>query len=186
MLNYRYNIVDIGELKFSDIVGNEAYSLYSLLPIIDRKEREQKQEKYLRKCVRAIKDTPIDIEEKREIAFRAEILAGLVFQKPIIESIFSEVINMLRIEDSVIYQDVIAKGMEKGVKEGIEKGIEKGMEKGKSKGKAEVIIKLLKKKFNTLPAAYEEKLLKAKEQIIDNITEDMFDIDKIEDLDKYF
>jgi predicted transposase YdaD len=163
-------------------VGNEAYSLYSLLPIIDRKERKQKQEKYLRKCVRAIKDTPIDIEEKREIAFRAEILAGLVFQKPIIESIFSEVINMLRIEDSVIYQDVIAKGMEKGVKE----GMEKGMEKGKSKGKAEVIIKLLKKKFNTLPAAYEEKLLKAKEQIIDNITEDMFDIDKIEDLDKYF
>lgn len=171
-------------------MGNEAYSLYSLLPIIDRKEREQKQEKYLKKCVRAIKDTPIDIEEKREIAFRAEILAGLVFQKPIIESIFSEVINMLRIEDSVIYQDVIAKGMEKGVKEGIEKGvkegIEKGMEKGKSKGKAEVIIKLLKKKFNTLPAAYEEKLLKAKEQIIDNITEDMFDIEKIEDLDKYF
>lgn len=163
-------------------MGNEAYSLYSLLPIIDRKEREQKQEKYLKKCVRAIKDTPIDIEEKREIAFRAEILAGLVFQKPIIESIFSEVINMLRIEDSVIYQDVIAKGMEKGVKE----GMEKGMEKGKSKGKAEVIIKLLKKKFNTLPAAYEEKLLKAKEQIIDNITEDMFDIDKIEDLDKYF
>ena len=24
MLNYKYNIVDIGELKFSDIVGNEA------------------------------------------------------------------------------------------------------------------------------------------------------------------
>ena len=41
MLNYKYNIVDIGELKFSDIVGNEAYALYALLPIIDRERRER-------------------------------------------------------------------------------------------------------------------------------------------------
>lgn len=46
---------------------------------------------------------PVDIEEKREIAFRAEILAGLVFEKPIIERLCSEVMNMFRLEDSVIY-----------------------------------------------------------------------------------
>lgn len=115
MLNFKYKTVDIGELKFSDIVGNEAYGLYSLLPIIDRQKREKEKESYLRHCAKVIKNAPIDIEHKREIAFRAELLAGLVFPKGIIEKIFSEVINMIRIEDSVIYQDVIEKGMKKGM-----------------------------------------------------------------------
>lgn len=178
MLNYKYNIVDIGDLKFGSIVGNKAYSLYSLLPIVDRRKREREKEKYLAKCARAIKNTPIDIEEKREIAFRAEILAGLMFDKSVIENIFSEVINTLRIEDSVIYQDVIAKGMQKGVK--------KGLKEGKSKGKVELILKLLKKKFENLSKTYEDKLLKASEETIDKIAEDIFDIEKIEDLDTYF
>lgn len=78
MLNYKYNIVDIGELKFIDIVGNEAYPLYALLPIIDRESRERKKETYLKDCVKAIKNSPIPIEEKKEIAFRAELLAGLL------------------------------------------------------------------------------------------------------------
>ena len=115
MLNFKYKTVDIGELKFSDIVGNEAYGLYSLLPIIDRQKREKEKESYLRHCAKVIKNAPIDIEHKRGIAFRAELLAGLVFPKGIIEKIFSEVINMIRIEDSVIYQDVIEKGMKKGM-----------------------------------------------------------------------
>jgi len=173
MLNYKYNIVDIGELKFSDIVGNEAYGLYALLPIIDRENREREKETYLERCVKAIKNSPIDIEEKREIAFRAELLAGLTFEKQLIGRIFMEVISMLRIEDSVIYQDII----EKGKKEGIEKG--------KGQGKVEIVIRLLKRKFKALPSSYEEKLSEVKEDTIDKIAEDIFDIEDIKDLDKY-
>ncbi|MDD4569346.1 MAG: hypothetical protein PHE70_04365 [Tepidanaerobacteraceae bacterium] len=66
MLNYKYKIVDIGELKFSDIVGNEAYGLYSLLPIIDREKREEEKETYLRQCTKVIKDAPIDIDKKEK------------------------------------------------------------------------------------------------------------------------
>jgi len=73
-----------------------------------------------------------------------KLLAGLVFPKVIIEKIFSEVINMIRIEDSVIYQDVI----ENGIKQGIEKGIKKG----KSQGKIEILMRQLKRKFKTFPA----------------------------------
>ena len=84
---------------------------------------------------------------------------------------------MIRIEDSVIYQDVIEKG--------IKKGIEQGMEKGKSQGKIEILMRQLKRKFKTFPVSYEAKLADVKEETIDKIAEDIFDIVKIEDLDKY-
>ena len=81
---------------------------------------------------------------------------------------------MIRIEDSVIYQDVI------------EKGMEKGMEKGISQGKIELIARQLKKKFKTLPKSYQEKLSQATEETVDKIAEDIFDIEDLKDLDKYF
>ena len=80
---------------------------------------------------------------------------------------------MIRIEDSVIYQDVI------------EKGMEKGMEKGKSQGKIEILMRLLKRKFEKFPSSYEIKLSGAEEETIDKIAEDIFDIAEIEDLDRY-
>ena len=165
MLNYKYQILDIGDLKFNDIVGNNAYGLYSLLPVVDREKRTLEKELYLTKCVKVIEKAPLDIEQKREIAFRAKLLAGLIFRKDIIDKIFSEVINMWRIEDSVVYQDV--------------------MEKGKGQGKVELLMLKLKRKFKTFPNVYEIKLQDAKEDIVDKIAENIFDIDKVEDLNKY-
>jgi predicted transposase YdaD len=46
---------------------------------------------------------------------------------------------MLRLEDSVIYRDII------------EKGMKEGLEKGKEQGKIEVVMRLLKKKFKDVP-----------------------------------
>ena len=57
---------------------------------------------------------------------------------------------MIRIEDSVIYQDVI----ENGIKQGIEKGIKKG----KSQGKIEILMRQLKRKFKTFPAIWGKTL----------------------------
>lgn len=50
---------------------------------------------------------------------------------------------------------------------------------------AKLVIKQLKIKFPGLPKVYEEKLLKANFKAMENIAGDIFDIDSIEDLDKY-
>lgn len=42
-----------------------------------------------------------------------------------------------------------------------------------------------KKKLNNLPRFYEERLSNAKEETLDRIAEDIFDIEDIKDLDKY-
>ena len=68
------------------------------------------------------------------------------------------------------------------------------MKKGKAEGKAEgkvekaveILVKILRKKFGVLPKDYENKIRKLSEEVIDSITTDIFDITRIEELEKYF
>lgn len=60
------------------------------------------------------------------------------------------------------------------------------IEEGKEEGKTELLIKLLIKKFRNMPKKYEEKLEKLPPQVIEAIATDIFDLEKIEDLEKYF
>jgi flagellar biosynthesis/type III secretory pathway protein FliH len=73
------------------------------------------------------------------------------------------------------------RGIEKGIKKGIEKGIEKGMEKGIGV----TVIKLLEKKFGNVPEEYVKKIDGANRETLMDIVDNIFDIDKIEDLDKF-
>lgn len=77
-------------------------------------------------------------------------------------------------------------GIGQGLKEGIEKGIEQGLAQGKNLGKAELLIKQLRKKFKSLPKDYEDKIITLPENILEIIAEEIFDIDNVEDLEKYF
>ncbi len=74
----------------------------------------------------------------------------------------------------------------RGIEKGIEKGIKKGIEKGINKGKAELLIKLLLKKFKNLPAEYEDKVMNLPINAIDKIGMDIFDINSVEELEEYF
>lgn len=68
----------------------------------------------------------------------------------------------------------------------IEEGIEKGIERGIEKGKSELLIKLLMKKFKKLPQEYKEKIKTLPEETLDLIGIEIFDLDNINDLEKYF
>jgi hypothetical protein len=57
---------------------------------------------------------------------------------------------------------------------------------GKSEGKAEILIKLLNKKFKKLSQEYEEKIKNLPSEKIELIANDIFDLEKVEDLEKYF
>lgn len=67
-----------------------------------------------------------------------------------------------------------------------EDGIREGKAEGKAEGKSEILIKLLIKKFKTVPNEYREKIKSLPEDTIDIIATDIFEIEKLEDLKKYF
>lgn len=68
----------------------------------------------------------------------------------------------------------------------LEEGIKEGESKGEKKGKAEILIKQLIKKFNSLPKEYMEKIRELPEETIEIIATGIFDIEKVEELEKYF
>lgn len=84
----------------------------------------------------------------------------------------------------------ISKGLEKlkedGIREGKIKGKEEGKIEGKIEGKTEILIKQLNKKFKALPKEYIEKIKVLPEDMVENIATDIFEIERVQDLEKYF
>lgn len=67
-----------------------------------------------------------------------------------------------------------------------DEGIEEGKIEGKMEGKADLLIKQLVKKFKKLPKEYIEKIRLLPEENIELIGTEIFDLEKVSDLEKYF
>lgn len=72
------------------------------------------------------------------------------------------------------------------IQEGREEGIREGIKEGKEIGKAEILIKLLIKKFKKLPEQYRENIMKLPNDTLEIIATDIFEINSVEELEKYF
>ncbi|MCC5422268.1 DUF4351 domain-containing protein [Clostridium botulinum] len=68
----------------------------------------------------------------------------------------------------------------------IQEGIEKGKAEGKEEGKAELLIKQLMKKFKKVPNEYKEKIKTLPEETIELIATDIFELNSVEELERYF
>ncbi|MCI7441817.1 MAG: DUF4351 domain-containing protein [Clostridium sp.] len=64
--------------------------------------------------------------------------------------------------------------------------IEDGIEKGKTEGKTDLLIKMLVKKFKNVPNEYREKIKNLPQDTIEVIGMDIFEMNSINELDKYF
>ena len=63
---------------------------------------------------------------------------------------------------------------------------EKVRKEGIEKGKADVLMKLLIVKFKSIPKNYENKINELPDKVLDEIVVNIFDMNSIEDLKKYF
>ncbi|MHB9893113.1 hypothetical protein CF076_04750 [Clostridium botulinum] len=68
----------------------------------------------------------------------------------------------------------------------IQEGIEKGKAEGIEEGKAELLIKQLMKKFKKVPNEYKEKIKILPEETIELIATDIFELNSVEELERYF
>nr|WP_290441593.1 DUF4351 domain-containing protein [Clostridium gasigenes] len=67
-----------------------------------------------------------------------------------------------------------------------EKAELRGEEKGEKKGMAKSLISLLNIKFLQLPKEYEEKIMELNEEKIEEVTRNIFNINSLSDVDKFF
>ena len=91
---------------------------------------------------------------------------------------FGDDISKKRFKEVVSMTDVGRMIYEEGREEGLEKGIEKG--------KTDLLIRQLIKKFKIVPDEYKKKLTTLSQDTIEVIGTEIFDMETIEDLKKYF
>ncbi|WXJ85578.1 hypothetical protein MTCOM_20670 [Moorella thermoacetica] len=189
LLDYRYHLIDVGNITYEELKNSPHQRLLSLLPVVDREKRQKGGKEFLQRCAEDIINSDLDLETKKTVLLRAEIFAGLVFDKKAIDLVFREVEQMLSIEESAGYQRIFEKGMEKGIEKGMEKGIEKGMEKGMEKGQQEslldVTIRLLSKKFRKIPREYLARIKEQDVYVLQQIIDSIFDINDLKELEDY-
>ena len=82
-------------------------------------------------------------------------------------------------------EKTILQEMKEREKRGIEKGIKKGIEKGMERGIGVTVIKLLEKKFGNVPEEYVKKIEGANRETLMAIVDNIFEINKIEDLERF-
>ncbi|MFA5576929.1 MAG: Rpn family recombination-promoting nuclease/putative transposase [Tissierellaceae bacterium] len=76
----------------------------------------------------------------------------------------------------------LEQGLEQGLEKGMEQGLEKGLEKGKIEGKVATVMKILAKKFRTLPSDVEALISGLEMDSLDLIIDNIFELEKLEDL----
>ena len=91
---------------------------------------------------------------------------------------FGDDVSKKRFKEVVSMTDVGRMIYEEGMEEGIEKGIEKV--------KTDLLIRQLIKKFKIVPDEYKKKLTTLSQDTIEIIGTEIFDMETIEDLKKYF
>lgn len=141
ILFFEYEVLKIWEIDQNRIIDNNLYGLFPILPLAKTKAIDDKQN--LTECFNLVRE--IGIEDKvlkADIYVCTGILAGLRYPKELIESLMKVEI----MEESVIYQDILNKGIEKGREKGIQKGREEGMKEGMEKS----IIQILSKRFGNI------------------------------------
>ena len=63
---------------------------------------------------------------------------------------------------------------------------EKGRQEGRKEGRAQLLLKLLTKKFNEIPEEYKNKIMELPDETIEIIGLEIFDIEDIKEVEKYF
>lgn len=167
-LDYQYHLLALNQLAFADIAAMEPVDFLALLPL---SQSQWDEEQHLSRSIQMVTERSqgMDFQARSDLLLKTEILAGLRFDRTLIEQICKEAMTMFQIEESSTYQMILEKGIEKGIVQGIEKGIEQGIQQGLEQGREqgfekasvffrERIIEILRKNFGPVPLTAHERL----------------------------
>ncbi|SMB89970.1 conserved hypothetical protein (putative transposase or invertase) [Desulfonispora thiosulfatigenes DSM 11270] len=188
--NYKYLLYDVSRYQDEDIKG--AAQLKILLTIfrdIFIKDKEGLQEtitlaaKYLREL--ESRQTGV---EYFETFLRYVFYAGKSFNEEDLQKITEEIERIYPEGSELIMttaERLIREGMEKGIKEGIEEGIKKGRSEEKIETLTKTAIRLLTKKFGSLPLEIKSKIQNLDSDTLEVLIDDIFVYESLDDLNKF-
>ncbi|MEZ0537302.1 Rpn family recombination-promoting nuclease/putative transposase [Caldicellulosiruptoraceae bacterium PP1] len=185
--NYEYLLYDISRYKDEDIKGQvQLRIMLSIFRDIFIKDARGIQETIIKaaKYLAELEDKQTGVQYF-ETYMRYIFSAYTDMTRSDFENIAKE-IEKTFIEGSENIMTLADIFREEGMQEGIKKGIEKGIEKGETMALVKTAIKLLTKKFGIIPNELKEKLQELDATTLEIIVENILDIERLDELNKYF
>ena len=135
--------------------------------------RASQPQELLKRVVDQTMKIPPD-KGRAELVSCAAILAGLRFDKELIKKYFPEEL----MQESVIYQEII----QRGIMLGREEGRGEGREEGREEGKLEMILRQLAHRFGEIALDTRAQVEKLSASLLDDLGEALLDFQNESDL----
>jgi predicted transposase/invertase (TIGR01784 family) len=107
------------------------------------------------------------IEQRRNVLAAVQIIAGLRYDKTLIQQLLRE--DIMR--ESVIYQDIL--------QQGVRQGVQQGREEGRGEGEASLIIRQLTRRFGELSPELIQRIRSLSLPQLDALGEELLDFTEI-------
>lgn len=159
---HRYRVIRLWEEDPTPFLNTPA--LLPLAPLTRTNNPRQLLERVINQVAR------IKLEAQRQsVAACAEVLAGLRFDKTLIQQLFREEI----VRESVIYQDIL------------QKGIQQGLQQGRQQEAASLVLRLLTRRFGNLETSQQDQINQLKLAQLEDLSEALLDFSSLEDLNAW-
>ncbi|QGG48847.1 DUF4351 domain-containing protein [Heliorestis convoluta] len=160
-------------MKQEELLQQKNPNLLAFLPVVDRSCYKENPAKQLSRSADAILKSSLPVHEKREALLQALLLVGYVYNQELMIQFLTEVDELINLEESLAYQEIIKKGEELGE------------ERGKKKALTETLLRQLTIKFGKLSPAFAELIEEQDCNTLQILADKIFDFEKVEELEKY-
>jgi len=159
---HEYRVIRLWEEDPTPLLANPA-----LLPLATLAKTNSPAD--LLEQVAAAVDMIEETDERQNISACVQVLAGLRFEKNLITQLFREDI----MQESVIYQDILQKGLQQGEQRGLQKG------------EVAVILRLLTRRFGAIEPQIEQQIRSLSIAQLEELAEVLLDFTSQSDLVNY-
>ena len=88
---------------------------------------------------------------------------------------------MVILRESPWYQEILKEGLQRGE----EQGLQRGLQQGKEEGKADLLIRLLSKRFGNLDSFLESRIRELAVTKIEALGDNLFDFSGLDDVNNW-
>ena len=158
----RYTVIRLWECDAQELLAHEG-----LLPLAALCRTVGTGGELLRTVASRIAALP-DPLLRREQIDATRIFAGLRYSKDLVQHILRRT-DML--EESVIYQEILERGMSRGLREGHQQGLQEGRQEGEST----IVLRLLTRRFGTLTPYMHRRVATLSSAQLEQLGEELLD-----------
>lgn len=160
--NHRYRVIRIWEVEPDLLLNTPA-----LLPLAVLAKTENPEQLLVQVATEI--DRIEDRKEKSNVTACTQLLAGIKFNENLLKAYFREDI----MQESVVYNSILEKGLQKGIQQGIQQG------------EINLILKQLRRRFTNFDPSLEQKISQLSVEQLETLGENLLEIESLDALQTF-